>query len=174
MIHWKLDALMRTRRLKGRELARRMGIGENYLSRVRHEAPDRLSLALLDAFCRELNCTIAELLEYVPEPAGAAAPARPSRKPAAPRRKAPPPAAEATPPTPAAPLTVAPALRAPAPSLPLPEEPPAPRRPISTAWPEPGQAQRSPIAVPEASESGVRTLKPKGALAGKLARLRRP
>ena len=64
MIVWKLDELMRLRGIKGRELARRLNIGENYLSRVRHEVPDRLSLTLLDALCRELGCGIGDLLEY--------------------------------------------------------------------------------------------------------------
>lgn len=64
MIVWKLDELLRLRGVKGRELARKMEIGENYLSRVRHEVPDRLSLSLLDGLCRELDCTIGDLLEY--------------------------------------------------------------------------------------------------------------
>jgi DNA-binding Xre family transcriptional regulator len=55
---------MRHRGIKGREMARNMGIGENYLSRVRHEAPDRLSLELLDALCRELGCRVDDLLIY--------------------------------------------------------------------------------------------------------------
>lgn len=66
MIVWKLDELLRKRGIKGRELAKKMAIGENYLSRVRHEVPDRLSLTLLDALCRELDCTIGDLLEYKP------------------------------------------------------------------------------------------------------------
>ena len=68
MIVWKLDDVMRRKRAKGREMARNMGIGENYLSRVRHEVPERLSLSLLDALCHELDCTIADLLEYQPGP----------------------------------------------------------------------------------------------------------
>lgn len=68
MIVWKLDEVLRVKGIKGRELARRMDIGENYLSRVRHEVPDRLSLMLLDGLCRELDCTIADLLEFRPEP----------------------------------------------------------------------------------------------------------
>ena len=68
MILWKLDDVMRRKKAKGREMARRMGIGENYLSRVRHEVPERLSLTLLDALCHELDCTIAELLESLGRP----------------------------------------------------------------------------------------------------------
>lgn len=67
MIIWKLDELMRRRRLKGREVARAMGIGENYLSRVRHEAPDRLSLTLLNRLCSVLECSLSDLLEYRPD-----------------------------------------------------------------------------------------------------------
>lgn len=77
MIVWKLDELMRQRRLKGREIARRMGIGENYLSRVRHEVPDRLSLSLLDALCEAMDCAIGDLLEYRPGPAETVIPPEP-------------------------------------------------------------------------------------------------
>ena len=66
MILWKLDDVMRRKRVKGRALAARMGIGENYLSRVRHEGPERLSLSLLDTLCRELDCGVGDLLEYRP------------------------------------------------------------------------------------------------------------
>lgn len=64
MLLWKLDEVLRRKGIKGRDLAKRMAIGENYLSRVRHEIPDRLSLSLLDALCRELECGIEDLLEY--------------------------------------------------------------------------------------------------------------
>ncbi|MDB5095629.1 MAG: transcriptional regulator [Cyanobacteria bacterium RYN_339] len=67
MIVWKLDEVLRLKGVKGRELARRMEIGENYLSRVRHEVPDRLSLSLLDGLCRELDCGIGDLLEFRPD-----------------------------------------------------------------------------------------------------------
>jgi putative transcriptional regulator len=91
MIVWKLDDVMRRKRAKGREMARNMGIGENYLSRVRHEVPERLSLTLLDALCHELDCTIADLLEYQPGPMPQPAPEpeKPKRAPAPRKPKAP-------------------------------------------------------------------------------------
>ncbi|MEB3220498.1 MAG: helix-turn-helix transcriptional regulator [Candidatus Sericytochromatia bacterium] len=99
MIVWKLDALMRARGVKGRELARRLEIGENYLSRIRHEVPDRLSLELLDGLCRELGCEIADLLEHrgagkARKPAGRRLPAA---KPQAQPRPAPEPVATSSP-----------------------------------------------------------------------------
>lgn len=91
MIVWKLDEVLRVKGVKGRELARRMEIGENYLSRVRHEVPDRLSLELLDGLCRELGCTIADLLEYQPAPGEVVAPIQPARRkaPVTPGKRAP-------------------------------------------------------------------------------------
>jgi 2-oxoglutarate dehydrogenase E2 component (dihydrolipoamide succinyltransferase) len=131
MIVWKLDDVMRRKRAKGREMARRMGIGENYLSRVRHEVPDRLSLVLLDSLCHELDCTIADLLEYRPGPSPVPAPPPPVEKPkrpAAPRRAkaaaAPEPAVVEAAPEPVA-IAEAPA--------PAPAEAPAPVEPAAAS-----------------------------------------
>jgi DNA-binding Xre family transcriptional regulator len=115
MILWKLDDVMRRKKAKGREMARRMGIGENYLSRVRHEVPDRLSLTLLDALCHELDCTIADLLEYQPGPMPEPAPPPPpkppvsAKKPSAPRKPLPKASPQAQAAQPAMPELVAPA-----------------------------------------------------------------
>lgn len=134
MIVWKLDDVMRRKRAKGREMARRMGIGENYLSRVRHEVPDRLSLVLLDSLCHELDCTIADLLEYQPGPAPTPAPPPPverPKRPAAPRRakaapeSAPVPAPAPAPVAPPEPAPVAVEVPAPVP-VPVPVVPAAP------------------------------------------------
>jgi DNA-binding Xre family transcriptional regulator len=88
MIVWKLDEVLRVKGIKGRELARRMEIGENYLSRVRHEVPERLSLVLLDGLCRELGCSIADLLEFRPGQTEAVAAPVPAKRPAAGRKAA--------------------------------------------------------------------------------------
>lgn len=160
MIVWKLDALMRQRRARGREMAKRMGIGENYLSRVRHEVPDRLSLALLDALCRELDCTIADLLEYRPSaapPQVAVAelhqevtpvPRRPRRAPA------PRPAAAAPEPEPMPVHTPVPAavLEAALPPLPEPATPPRERPVLPIMAPLPGSPVPPPAAPPPAPQ----------------------
>lgn len=120
MILWKLDALLRARRIRGRELAARLGVGENYLSRIRREPPERLSLSLLDALCRELNVGIEQLLVQVPDEGEGVSVAPPPPIAVRPRRRTSP--ARTAPPVAAAPL----APQAPAPaSAPAPAEAPA-------------------------------------------------
>lgn len=155
MIIWKLDAVMQARGVKGRELARRMNIGENYLSRVRHEVPDRLSLTLLDALCRELECDLADLLEYQgPARSRRAAPAGAAGKRGAKSDKAPargPRRLEKSPPRPA-PASPPPELRA-TPSGPNPEPvAPIPVRPTTSAAVSLRLERRVPAAVRQADE----------------------
>lgn len=148
MILWKLDALLRSRRVRGRDLAARLGVGENYLSRIRREPPERLSLKLLDALCRELNVGLEELLVQVPDgPSSGVQVALPPPV-AVPRRgqlRLPRPAAKA-------PLEAEPPAEAPTPP-PLPDERPealAPSPAAALAPPSPPEPQGSP-AAPEAS-----------------------
>lgn len=131
MIVWKLDLVLRTRGIKGRELARKMEIGENYLSRVRHEVPDRLSLSLLDALCRELDCGLSDLLEYRPDETQVTA--LPQPKPSAPEKK------KSVPATPE-PVVVPAALEKDVPAAVLPQ--PKPPEPVASeeASPTPGGA----------------------------------
>lgn len=149
MIVWKLDALMRQRRAKGRQMAKRMGIGENYLSRVRHEVPDRLSLELLDGLCRELNCTIADLLEYRPSAAPPEVAIAELHQEVTPRRRRPRRAPEP-----------APAVQAPAPEPPPPPVAPPRERPVLPLMaPLPGTPMPAPVPVapPAAPEAEVDT-----------------
>lgn len=154
MIVWKLDALMRQKRVKGRQLAKRMGIGENYLSRVRHEVPDRLSLSLLDALCRELECDLSDLLEYrpaegegaqkavAPPPPVVARPARPAAQPVVLPEEVEPPLAPAEPAVAEAPVTEP---EAPPPEVPVAAEP----EPAAAAEPEPvAEEVAEPVAEP--------------------------
>lgn len=153
MIIWKLDDLLRRRRIKGRHLALAMGIGENYLSRVRHEVPDRLSLSLLDGLCRELDCTIADLLEYVPgEP-----------------HPAPAPVAVAAPIKPVASVSPAPPVAEAAPAADAPAAPPRPPLPLMAPLNTPTPAP-APEPSPDTAQ-GAAYVKG-GALQAKLARLR--
>lgn len=152
MIVWKLDDVMRRKRAKGREMARRMGIGENYLSRVRHEVPDRLSLVLLDSLCHELDCTIADLLEYQPGPAPTPAPPPPVEKPkrpAAPRRAKAAPAPELAPLPVSVPAPVI-AETAPAPEVAIAETPAS--APVEPAAPAPEVARGLSLAQQRARE----------------------
>ena len=55
------------RRLKISDVARDTGINRGTLTRLYHETAERVDLEALDKLCAYLNCTLQELLEYVPE-----------------------------------------------------------------------------------------------------------
>jgi putative transcriptional regulator len=176
MIIWKLDDVMRRKRAKGREMARRMGIGENYLSRVRHEMPDRLSLTLLDALCHELDCTIDDLLEYQPGPMVApepppvlpAKPPKSAKKPPTPKKALPEAAVE----TPVAPVPVVEAAPEPEAPTPVSGMSLAQRRAREAIRQGLEAAPAEPEAAAEEGKAGAAVVRT-SALQAKLARLRR-
>lgn len=72
MIRIHLDRMLFERRLGVRALARRTGVSETNLSRLKNGRIRAVRLAMLDALCRALACTPGDLLSYEadPEPAG--------------------------------------------------------------------------------------------------------
>ena len=50
------------------ELARRTNIRPSTISEIYNELIDRINLDHLDAICQELDCTVADLIEYIPKP----------------------------------------------------------------------------------------------------------
>ena len=67
MVKCQLSRLMGERRLKISDVARDTGINRGTLTRLYHETAERVDLEVLGALCRHLNCTIADLLEYIPD-----------------------------------------------------------------------------------------------------------
>ena len=63
----RLDVVMARRKVRSRTLARAIGISETNLSLLKSGKVRGLRLATLDALCRHLDCTPADILEYVPE-----------------------------------------------------------------------------------------------------------
>lgn len=66
MIACTLDAVMRDRRIKGKDLAPAIGMNEVSLSRIRNGKARMVKLATLEALCRELRCEPGDLLRYAP------------------------------------------------------------------------------------------------------------
>lgn len=52
--------------MKQAELARATGIRPSTISQIFNEATERVSLDHLDRICEVLDCTLADLLEYIP------------------------------------------------------------------------------------------------------------
>ena len=72
----RLDVMMARRKVRSNVLARAIGISETNLSLLKSGKVRGLRLATLDALCRHLDCTPADILEYVPEDEASVAPLR--------------------------------------------------------------------------------------------------
>lgn len=62
-----LDRVLAERGVSSRELARRVGISEVNLSRIKTGKVNAIRFSTLEALCRELDCQPGDLLEYVPD-----------------------------------------------------------------------------------------------------------
>ncbi len=68
MVILNLDIMMARRRISLGELSERVGITQANLSILKNNKARAIRLSTLDAICRALDCTPADLLEYVPDP----------------------------------------------------------------------------------------------------------
>ncbi len=62
-----LGRLLGERKLRASEVARRTGINKNTLSSLYNEKVSGIRFGTLGKLCKFLNCSIGELIEYVPE-----------------------------------------------------------------------------------------------------------
>lgn len=60
-----LDKLLFERKVRSKDLAKRIDLSENNLSRIRTGQIRAIRFSTLSALCRELGCTPGDLLEYV-------------------------------------------------------------------------------------------------------------
>lgn len=63
----RLDVVMARRKVRSNALARAIGISETNLSLLKSGKVRGIRFATLEAICRYLDCTPAEILEYAPE-----------------------------------------------------------------------------------------------------------
>ena len=68
MIILNLDVMMARRRISLGELSERVGITQANLSILKNNKAKAIRFSTLDAICRTLDCTPADLLEYSPSP----------------------------------------------------------------------------------------------------------
>lgn len=68
MIIWNLRKIMDERRIKGKDLAERVGKHPNTIYRLRDaEEMPSVDGKLLNDLCNVLNCTLADLIEFIPD-----------------------------------------------------------------------------------------------------------
>ena len=67
MILVNLDVMMARRKVSLNELSDRVGITITNLSKLKTGKAKAIRFSTLDAICKALNCTTADILEYVNE-----------------------------------------------------------------------------------------------------------
>ena len=65
----RLDVMMAKRKVRGLELAERVGLTQANLSKLKTGHVKAVRFSTLEALCRELDCQPGDLLEFVPDPA---------------------------------------------------------------------------------------------------------
>ncbi len=68
-INVTLDVMLARRRVKGKELAKQVGITEQNLSVLRTGKVKGVRFSTLEKICEALDCQPGDILEYVPEDA---------------------------------------------------------------------------------------------------------
>lgn len=69
MIKCHLSSLLGQRRLKISEVARATGLNRNTVTLLYKEEATRVELATLESLCEYLECSISDLIEYIPNDA---------------------------------------------------------------------------------------------------------
>ena len=62
----RLDVMMALRKVRGRDLAERVGLTEANLSKLKNGKVRAVRFSTLEALCRELQCQPGDLLEHEP------------------------------------------------------------------------------------------------------------
>ena len=66
MIKIHLSRILGERRLKIADVARDTGLNRGTLTRMYHETAERLDVDVLERLCKYLDCSLDQLIEYVP------------------------------------------------------------------------------------------------------------
>ncbi|WP_270298067.1 helix-turn-helix domain-containing protein [Eggerthella sinensis] len=69
----RLDRMMADRKISLGELAERVGIADGNLSKIKNGKVSGVRFKTLNAICRELECQVGDLFEYVDDEDGDAA-----------------------------------------------------------------------------------------------------
>lgn len=68
MIIINLDVVMAQRKMSLNELSERVGITLANLSILKNNKARAIRFSTLDAICKALDCSVADIIEYTPDP----------------------------------------------------------------------------------------------------------
>lgn len=66
-IQWNLKVMMAKRDISAIELQEKTGLSYSTIIKLRNNPPERLDMGTLSLLCKSLKCTVADLLEYIPD-----------------------------------------------------------------------------------------------------------
>ena len=66
-IHCRLSTILGERRIKMAELVRMTGVSKTTINAVYHDKVSKLDYGVLDRICKALNCTLSDIIEYIPD-----------------------------------------------------------------------------------------------------------
>jgi len=66
MITINLDIIMAKRKMSLNELSEKVGITLANLSVLKNNKAKAIRFSTLDAICRALNCSVSDIIEYIP------------------------------------------------------------------------------------------------------------
>ncbi|MDE1989353.1 MAG: helix-turn-helix transcriptional regulator [Betaproteobacteria bacterium] len=67
MIRCHLSRLMGERKIKISDLSRDTGINRGTATRLYYETAERVEMNVINSLCEYFNCSVNDLLEYVPD-----------------------------------------------------------------------------------------------------------
>ena len=67
MIKFKLKVILAQNEMTQKELAEKTGIRPPTISAIANNSAKHLPIDVLDKICTTLNCSVGELIEYIPE-----------------------------------------------------------------------------------------------------------
>ena len=68
MIVIHLDVMMAKRKMSLNELSEKVGITLANLSILKNNKAKAIRFSTLEAICKALNCSVSDIIEFVPEP----------------------------------------------------------------------------------------------------------
>ena len=69
-IHCRLSTILGERRIKMAELVRMTGVSKTTINAMYHDKVKKIDYGVLERICKVLECSLADIVEYVPEEDG--------------------------------------------------------------------------------------------------------